>query len=119
MKLPCQEVVWEILPAIRSALALELINLDVSQLDSAKLLGIAPSAVSQYRSKKRGYRVVFDDEIMVATRKLAKDMKEGRVLDPAPRICEICRMIRGGTGACSPDNDNKTCFETDGEIQNG
>lgn len=108
MKLPCQEVVWEILPAIRSALALELINLGVSQLDSAKLLGIAPSAVSQYRSKKRGYRIVFDDEIMVATSKLAKDIKEGGVSDPTPRICEICRMIRGGSGACSPDSKNET-----------
>ncbi|HUK39137.1 MAG TPA: helix-turn-helix domain-containing protein, partial [Methanomicrobiales archaeon] len=55
MKAPCQQIVWDVLPAIRAALAAELVKNGVSQQEVAKLLEIAPSAVSQYLSGKRGY----------------------------------------------------------------
>ena len=57
MKSPCQEVVWDVLPAIRAAIVSELVQNGVSQLEAARMLDLAPSAVSQYLSKKRGYRI--------------------------------------------------------------
>ena len=59
VKVPCQEIVWDIIPAIQAALAAELVNLGVSQIQVAQSLSLAPSAVSQYLSGKRGYRIVL------------------------------------------------------------
>eukprot|EP00831_Metopus_contortus_P077892 TRINITY_DN7420_c0_g2_i1.p3 TRINITY_DN7420_c0_g2~~TRINITY_DN7420_c0_g2_i1.p3 ORF type:complete len:130 (+),score=11.43 TRINITY_DN7420_c0_g2_i1:769-1158(+) len=77
VKVPCQEIVWDIIPAIQAALAAELVNLGVSQIQVAKSLSLAPSAVSQYLSGKRGYRIVFDDEIKDVIAKIAEEIKSG------------------------------------------
>jgi uncharacterized protein len=105
VKAPCQEVVWELLPAIRAALAAELVKRGMSQLAASRILGMAPSAVSQYLSKKRGYRIEFDDEVKQTIEQLAEDIKQGKVEDVSPKFCEICRLIRQGEGAC-PKNPN-------------
>lgn len=94
MKLPCQKIVWDVLPGIRAAIAEELINCGVSQLEAARLLDMAPSAISQYLSGKRGYRIVFEDEIREAIVKIALDLSEGREDDLPSRICGICSLLR-------------------------
>jgi hypothetical protein len=50
VKTPCQQIVWDVLPAIRAALAAELVKQGVSRQEVARLLDTAPSAVSQYLS---------------------------------------------------------------------
>jgi predicted transcriptional regulator len=52
MEAPCQKIVWDVLPAIRAAIAVELVKAGVSQVDASRMLEIAPSAVSQYLSGK-------------------------------------------------------------------
>lgn len=94
MKLPCQAIVWDVLPAIRAAIAEELIRCGVSQQEAARLLGMAPSAISQYLSGKRGYRIVFENGVKASIGKLARDLCEGRVDDLAGRICAICIQLR-------------------------
>jgi predicted transcriptional regulator len=101
-KAPCQTIVWDILPAIRAAIAAELVNNGVSQLAVAKMLDMTPSAVSQYLTKKRGYRVEFDGEIKESIRTLAEDIKAGNCTDIIPKICEICHKLRQGDGGCAP-----------------
>ncbi len=54
MKLPCEQALWYVLPAIRADLARELVSRGLSQKDAAEKLGVTSSAVSQYLSKKRG-----------------------------------------------------------------
>jgi hypothetical protein len=44
VKLPCQEVVWDLLPAIRAALAASLVRKGHSKQEAARLLGMAPAA---------------------------------------------------------------------------
>lgn len=100
MKLPCQTIVWDVLPAIRAAIAEELINCGLSQQEVAKELDMAPSAVSQYLSKKRGYRIVFDEDVKKSIRVLAEDMENNRVEDLAERICSICRQLRDDDQQC-------------------
>ncbi|TQD25288.1 transcriptional regulator [Methanolobus vulcani] len=104
MKLPCQMIVWDVLPAIRAAIAEELINCGLSQQEIAKELDMAPSAVSQYLSKKRGYRIVLEDDVKESIRKLAADMKENKVDDLASRICGICRQLREEDQQCVNDH---------------
>jgi predicted transcriptional regulator len=94
VKLPCQEVVWDLLPAIRAGLAAALIRKGHSQLEAARLLETAPAAISQYLSGKRGYRVEFDDDIKAELERAADDIASGKTADVSTRLCIICRTIR-------------------------
>lgn len=100
VKVPCQTIVWDVLPAIRAAIAVELVQCGVAQNEAARLLGITTSAVSQYVSGKRGYRIEFENDVRDKIHKIAEDLRDGKVPDPTPRICEICRQLRTveGTG---------------------
>lgn len=111
---PCQKIVWDLVPAIRASLAIELVKKGQSQAASAKLLGIAPSAVSQYISGKRGYRIEFQGETKELIEKLAQDLIDNTVADFVVRICEICVSARGiekkCNSGCGPEKqaENKT-----------
>jgi len=78
MEAPCQKIVWDVLPAIRAAIAVELVKCGVSQVEAARMLAIAPSAVSQYLSGKRGYRIEFENDVKLSIEQLARDLKEGK-----------------------------------------
>ncbi|MBC7086644.1 MAG: transcriptional regulator [Methanomethylovorans sp.] len=101
MKLPCQTIVWDVLPAIRAAIAEELVKLGVSQQETARLLDMAPSAISQYLSKKRGYRIEFENDVKKAINTLAMDLSKGENSDLPKRICDICTMLRETNSECS------------------
>lgn len=105
VKTPCEIVVWETLPAIRAALAAELVKSGVSQQNVARLLGMAPSAVSQYLTKKRGYKIEFDDEIKDAIVDLSTDINEGKDVDIPRRFCQICRKLRAEGERCPADDE--------------
>ena len=101
METPCQKIVWDLVPAIRASLAIELVKKGQSQAASAKLLGIAPSAVSQYIAGKRGYRIEFQGETKELIEKLAQDLIDNKVADFVVRICEICVSARGIENKCN------------------
>jgi uncharacterized protein len=105
MEAPCQKIVWDVLPAIRAAVAVEIVRNGVSQVEAARMLEIAPSAVSQYLSGKRGYRIEFRDDIKQSIAQLAQDLKDGKVENLVQRICSICHEMR--------DNDDENS-STDG-----
>ena len=100
MKSPCEEIVWNVLPSIRAAIAEELIKRGISQKDVSKMLGITPPAVSQYVSKKRGYNIEFREDIREAIGGLAEDLINGKVDDLVHRICDICCMLQDDESAC-------------------
>ncbi|HJK16400.1 MAG TPA: transcriptional regulator [Methanocorpusculum sp.] len=97
VKVPCQEIVWDIIPAMQAALAAELVSRGVSQINVAKALSVAPSAVSQSLSGKRGYRIVFDDDIKELIGRLAEDINSGTITEDklGEQFCIICRHLRG------------------------
>jgi uncharacterized protein len=102
MKSPCEEIVWEVLPSIRAAIAEELIKRGLSQKEVSKSLGITPPAVSQYVSKKRGYSMEFGEDIKTAIGKLADDLIQKKAVNLTERICQICKDIRGDDSYCGP-----------------
>jgi predicted transcriptional regulator len=58
-------MIWNGIPTIRKELAETLItHFGLSQCQAAEKLGITPSAVCQYRSKKRGKTDSFDETIL-------------------------------------------------------
>jgi len=102
MKSPCEEIVWNVLPSIRAAIAEELVKRGISQKEVSRMLGITPPAVSQYVSKKRGYNIEFREDIRQAIGMLADDLIEERVKgsELLKKICEICRMLQDDETAC-------------------
>ncbi len=100
MESPCQRIVWDVLPAIRAAIAVELVKCGVAQAEAARMLEIAPSAVSQYLSGKRGYRIVFESDVKQSIEQLAADLKAGKNVNVVQRICAICRQLRGDGDQC-------------------
>jgi len=112
MESPCQKIVWNVLPAIRAAVALELVRYGVSQAEAARMLEIAPSAVSQYLSGKRGYRIEFEEDVKKSIGLLAQDLKDGKQINLVRRTCDICRQLREGDenqGKNSPDSSMEGC----------
>ena len=101
MKSPCEEIVWDVLPSIRAAIAVELVNRGISQKDVSQMLGITPPAVSQYVTKKRGYNIEFREDIRGAIGRLADDLIHKKVDNLTSRICEICRSLQDDRSACS------------------
>jgi predicted transcriptional regulator len=101
MEAPCQKIVWDVLPAIRAAIAVELVRHGVSQVEASRMLEIAPSAVSQYLSGKRGYRIEFEDEVKKSIELLAGDLKDGKRVNLVKRTCDICRQLREGDDGCA------------------
>jgi predicted transcriptional regulator len=102
MKSPCEEIVWDVLPSIRAAIAEELVKRGLSQKEVSKLMGITPPAVSQYVSKKRGYSLELNEEVKANIGKLADDLIKNEVSNFTERICGICKDIRGDESYCGP-----------------
>lgn len=100
MESPCQRIVWDVLPAIRAAIVVELVKCGVAQVEAARMLEIAPSAVSQYLSGKRGYRIEFENDVKRSIEQLASDLKEGKDVNLVNRICDICRQLRDDGDQC-------------------
>lgn len=105
MEAPCQKIVWDVLPAIRAAIAVELVKGGVSQVEAARMLEIAPSAVSQYLSGKRGYRIEFEDDVKKSIGLLALDLKDKKKINLIQRTCDICRQLREGDEQCGGSSD--------------
>ena len=101
MDAPCQKIVWDVLPAIRAAIAVELVRNGVSQVETARMLEIAPSAVSQYISGKRGYRVEFEEDVKKSVSILAQDLIDKKQVNLVERICGICQHLRNSEGGCT------------------
>jgi uncharacterized protein len=112
MEIPCQKIVWDVLPAIRAAIAVELVRCGVSQIEASKMLEMAPSAVSQYISGKRGYRIEFEDDVKRSIEHLAEDLKNKKNLNLVQRICEICRQLRAGDEQCGEPSDTSSTLHS-------
>jgi predicted transcriptional regulator len=70
------------------------------------MLEIAPSAVSQYLSGKRGYRIEFENDVKHSIELLAQDLQAGKKINLVQRTCDICKQLREGTEGCgSPPKD--------------
>ncbi|PKL70030.1 MAG: transcriptional regulator [Methanomicrobiales archaeon HGW-Methanomicrobiales-1] len=100
MEAPCQKIVWNVLPAIRAAIAVELVRGGTSQVEAARMLEMAPSAVSQYLSGKRGYRIEFEDDAKKSIVLLAQDLIDRKEVNVMEQICRICRQIRDDESGC-------------------
>ena len=95
MKPPCEIVVWYVIPAIRSELAKELLNLGMKQKDVSELMDITQPAVSQYITDKRGSGIKLNDDVRQMIKDFARQLSEGKATkaDLIPRTCKICKKL--------------------------
>ncbi len=95
MKSPCEIVVWYVIPAIRSELAKELLNLGMKQKDVSEIMDITQPAVSQYITDKRGSGIKFDENVKGMIREFAYELSigESNKADLISRTCVICKNV--------------------------
>ena len=100
MKLFCEEMVRNFLPAIRSLLAKRLLeDYNLTQKQAADLLGLTQPAISQYIRESRGIKVRMverKENIMKLIDNLAEDLvsKTLSERDLQSRFCRICKALR-------------------------
>lgn len=98
MRLACETVVNDILPAVRSLMAKELHDKGYSQTEIAELLDLTQPAVSQYLSAARGAevrRIERDDAAYEAVTDLVEELVTGGDADSySQQFCEVCRVIQ-------------------------
>lgn len=95
MKPPCEIVVWYVIPAIRSELAKELLNLGMKQKDVSELMDITQPAVSQYITDKRGSGIKLNDDVRQMIKDFARELSEGEATKAQliSRTCSICKHV--------------------------
>ncbi len=99
MKIPCELVVWYLLPTIRKEVARELVSAHgYSQADVARTFGVTDAAVSQYLKNKRGDNKVVTEspeysEVLSAIKNsTARIANDGA--DFADEVCCICMAMK-------------------------
>lgn len=98
MKLPCEIIVFEIIPTVRGELAKELVKVHgYTQAKVAVIFGVTSAAISQYIKGLRGgnpyiersvYRKVFYEGISDSALRIANG---GDITD---ELCWICNFVK-------------------------
>ena len=115
MKPPCEFVVWYVIPAIRSELAKELLNLGMKQKDVSELMDITQPAVSQYITDKRGSGIKLEDDVRQMIKDFAVQLSNGEATkdDLIPRTCKICKNVETSSVIeqlnINPDDLDENC----------
>lgn len=101
MAFPCEKVVREHLPAIKSALAKNLVDNGMTQVQVSKLLGTTEATISHYMKGERGQALLGQfilDEIALLAHKISN-----REITPnliSKEVCEICQKVRSTCAVC-------------------
>jgi uncharacterized protein len=82
MKMMPQEIeVWYLMPAIRKELSVSMHDMGMKQKRIAQILGLTPSAISQYIKDKRGNQAL-KEEFKIIINDAALQLSEGKPLIP-------------------------------------
>lgn len=99
MKIPCELVVWYVLPTIRREVAKELVKTHgMSQAQVAKKFGVTDAAISQYLKKKRGENQLIEEssqyEMFLEEIKLAAERIADNSSEFVNEMCRICTVVK-------------------------
>jgi predicted transcriptional regulator len=92
---PCEYLLWNLLPALRSEIARCMVNdFGLNQKEAAEKLEIQPAAVCMYLSDKRG-KSNFKDKILLKEIKIsAKEIINNKNKDIVTETCRLCKFIK-------------------------
>ena len=111
----CEVVVKELLPAVRSVLAKEMLDAGLKQEKIAEKLQLTQPAVSHYLKQARGKNVQLlleNQKIHEHLRRLAHDIMNRASEEGADKMsfCNVCRDVRSTGMLCQFDpTAPKTC----------
>lgn len=93
MRMDCEIITQDFLPALRAIVAKELASCGLNQKEIASILDISQPAVSQYLRDLRGAKKFGDEEIIslvksVCSKIRSKDMDKVRLKNEMYSICE-------------------------------
>lgn len=98
-RLPCDMMVRGFMPAVRAALAITLVKYyGLTIYRTAKLLGVAPAAVSNYLTARRSSKPLVDK--LLNDEKYSKYVREYSVkiargeMSVNDAICMLCKLHR-------------------------
>jgi len=96
MKVPCETIVWNLLPTLRAEIAKSLLNENLSQSDAAERLGLSRAAVCQYLKNKRGNEINLDAESKKEIERFAKRIASEELSpeETVRGICDLCNKLR-------------------------
>jgi predicted transcriptional regulator len=117
---PCEVAVKSAIPALRAAIARELVkNHGLTQQETAKILNVTQAAISYYIRKVRGdvLEVETIHEVRIKCKKIADSLVNGSLskIELSKHICELCITIRTSKIMChlcertDPTLDISTC----------
>ncbi len=92
-----QEIeVWYILPAVRKALAEEMMAQGMPQKRIALLLGTSEATISHYRRERRAKKEIFNSMIKKEVKKAVERIEKNRALlfDEVIKLCKLARKER-------------------------
>jgi predicted transcriptional regulator len=98
MRIPCELIVWYVLPSIRRELARELVDKHhLSQAEVARRFGVTDAAVSQYLKSKRGNSKEIEnsgkyEDFQKEVAESAVRMMNGS--DIVTETCRICGVVK-------------------------
>ncbi|MBP3386199.1 MAG: transcriptional regulator [Candidatus Methanomethylophilaceae archaeon] len=99
MKIPCELVVWYVLPMIRSEVSKELVySHGMSQAEVARRFGVTDAAISQYLKKKRGDNSLIEESPLYP--KFIEAIKESAArianeqADFSVEMCKLCGVVK-------------------------
>lgn len=97
-RMPCELVVFELLPTARGSIAKELVdNYGYTQSKVAQIFGITSVAISQYMKGLRGGNPYIDssehrDEFYKSIREIAANLHNGASL--TEELCRLCGFFK-------------------------
>jgi len=97
--LPQELETFYVIPAIRRQLALAMDEAGAKQKDIAAILGINTSAISQYKSKKRGEKIILPSDIVQQIKHSSAKVKDQ--LSYVRETQHLLHLIRTTGALCS------------------
>lgn len=101
MKPPCMIIVQYILPALRVAIAKELIEkFELRKIDVADKMNVTPAAITQYMKRSRGDTASLMIERSGNVKDLVSDISRDLAEKKSPpdvllmKLCRACRAVR-------------------------
>jgi predicted transcriptional regulator len=98
MKIPCELIVWYVLPSIRRELARELVEKHhLSQAEVARRFGVTDAAISQYLKAKRGTSKEIENSGKYEEFRAEVEQAANRIVagsDIVTETCRICEMVK-------------------------
>lgn len=102
MLIRCEEMIRKFIPALKIAVAKELKERGLKQIEIANILGLTQAAISKYFAEKYSKevkRIEKEKELKIIARKMVESMFKERK-DMGIIICKYCHQLNFKKGMC-------------------